>query len=57
MKAPFIPKVEGDEWIKNFDKEFTSEKPRDSYIKVDLKKLKKFQKEFEDMDYNKDTDN
>lgn len=25
LKAPFLPKVKGDEWIKNFDEEFTKE--------------------------------
>ena len=25
LKAPFLPKVGGEDWVKNFDEEFTSE--------------------------------
>lgn len=27
LKTPFKPKVEGEDWMEGFDKEFTSEKP------------------------------
>ena len=57
LKAPFIPEVSGEKWLKNFDKEFTDEKVRDTKIKVDFKVIKAFQKEFEELDYNKDHDN
>lgn len=56
LKAPFVPDVTGDAWLKNFDETFTKEKVRDTVIKVDLNVLKNFQKEFEEMNYNKDTD-
>lgn len=56
VKPPILPNVEGDEWMKNFDKEFINEKVRDSDAQVDLDVLKKFQKEFEEMNYNKDID-
>ncbi len=52
IKAPIIPNVSGDNWIKNFDEEFTNEQAKDSISKVDLEKLKQFQKEFKDMDFN-----
>ena len=42
LKAPFIPKVTGDSWLKNFDQDFTKEDVRDSIAKVDLEKLKDF---------------
>ena len=57
IKAPFIPEVSGDSFLKNFDDEFTKEKAKDSIAKVDLNVLKKFQKEFADLDYNKDLEN
>lgn len=56
LKAPFVPEVSGDKWLKNFDKEFTDEQVRDTKLKVDLKLIKKFQKEFEELNYNKDLD-
>ena len=56
VKAPFIPDVSGDAWLKNFDEEFTKEKARDSVIKVDLNVLKGFQAEFDELNYNKDND-
>lgn len=42
LPSPFVPKVVGDSWLQNFDKDFTSEEVRDSVAKVDLDKLKKF---------------
>ena len=42
IKAPFIPEVSGDSFLKNFDDEFTKEKAKDSITKVDLNVLKKF---------------
>lgn len=54
LEAPFKPKVDGDEWMQNFDKEFINEKVRDSNAKVDLDVLKNFQKEFDELTYNKD---
>lgn len=54
VKAPFVPKTEGDDYIANFDDEFTREKPSDSIVKVDLNMLKEFQKEFKEMNYNID---
>lgn len=54
LKAPFVPEVSGDAWLKNFDEEFTKEKVRDTVVKVDLNLLKGFQKEFEELNYNKD---
>ena len=56
LKAPFVPEVSGDTWLKNFDDEFTKEKARDSVVKVDINVLKGFQKDFEGLDYNIDTD-
>jgi serum/glucocorticoid-regulated kinase 2 len=56
IKAPFIPEVKGDNWLKNFDDEFTKEEARDSIAKVDLNKLQKFQKEFAELNYNIDDD-
>lgn len=56
LKAPFVPEVTGDAWLKNFDEEFTKEKARDSIVKVDLNVLKEFQAQFDEMNYNKDTD-
>ncbi len=53
-KAPFIPEIKGDKWIKNFDEDFTKLEAKDSVVKVDLEKLKEFQKEFEEFNYNKD---
>lgn len=55
LKAPFVPEVNGEAWLKNFDAEFTKEKARDSVAKVDVEMLKKFQKDFDGLDYNKDT--
>lgn len=52
LKPPFKPKIEGDDWIKNFDKDFTKEQPRDTFIKVDLDKLKNFQKDFAELNFN-----
>ena len=49
LEAPFKPKVDGDEWMKNFDKEFINEKARDTNAKVDLDVLKNFQKEFDEL--------
>lgn len=54
IKAPFVPNTEGDAYIANFDDEFTREKASDSIVKVDLNMLKEFQKEFKDMNFNKD---
>ena len=54
LEAPFKPKTDGDNWMKNFDKEFINEKVRDSNVKVDLDVLKNFQKEFDEFTYNKD---
>lgn len=54
VKAPFIPEVNGDAWLKNFDEEFTKEKARDSIAKVDLDVLKDFQAEFDQLNFNKD---
>ena len=56
IKAPFVPEVTGDAWLKNFDEEFTKEKARDSVVKVDLNTLKNFQKEFAELNYNIDND-
>ena len=56
LKAPFIPKTQGDDWILNFDSEFTNEKPRDSHVTVTEEELKSFADQFNDMNYNKDTD-
>lgn len=56
LKAPFIPDTSGDSWVKNFDSEFTREKPRDSEITVNPEDLKSFADKFKDMSYNKDTD-
>ena len=56
LKAPFVPEITGDAWLKNFDEEFTKEKARDSAIKMDINLLKGFQKEFEELNYNKDND-
>lgn len=56
LKAPFVPEVSGDAWLKNFDEEFTREKARDSVVKVDLSVLKEFQAEFEELNFNKDND-
>jgi len=56
LKAPFVPEVSGDTWLKNFDEEFTKEKVRDTVVKVDINLLKGFQKEFEELNYNKDND-
>ena len=53
IEAPFKPKTDGDEWMKNFDKEFINEKVRDTNAKVDLEVLKNFQKEFDELAYNK----
>lgn len=49
-----MPDTEGDAYIANFDDEFTREKPSDSIVRVDLNMLKEFQKEFKDMNFNKD---
>ena len=51
LKPPFVPDVKGDDWVKNFDEEFTSEIVRDTNIRVDLESLKKFQDEFKEMDF------
>ena len=56
LKAPFVPKTAGDEWIQNFDSEFTNEKPRDSHIEVTEEDLRSFAGQFNEMSYNKDTD-
>lgn len=56
LKPPFVPEVTGDAWLKNFDEEFTKEKVRDTVIRVDMNILKDFQKEFEELNYNKDKD-
>lgn len=42
IKPPFKPKVDGDDWIANFDDEFTKEKAKDSVAKVNLDDLKQF---------------
>lgn len=52
IEAPFKPDVDGDEWMKNFGEEFINEKVRDSDATIDLKTLKDFQKEFEELNYN-----
>jgi len=56
LKAPFIPDTSADGWIKNFDSEFTREKPSDTHIQVTEEELKKFAEEFKGMDYNIDLD-
>lgn len=57
LKPPFIPKVSGDSWLKNFDQDFTKEEVKDSITKVDLEKLKDFQKEFESLNFNVEEEN
>lgn len=52
VKAPFIPNCEGESYLNNFDEDFTKEKPRDSKIAVDMKVIKQFQKEFDEMNFN-----
>ena len=56
IPPPIKPKCEGEDWMKNFDREFINEKVRDSDVKVNLEILRKFQKEFDEMNYNKDKD-
>lgn len=53
LEAPFKPKTDGDTWMNNFDKEFMNENIRDTNAKVDLEVLKSFQKEFDELTYNK----
>lgn len=57
IKPPFVPKVSGDAWLKNFDQDFTKEDVRDSVAKVDLEKLKEFQEEFKSLNFNIDEEN
>lgn len=57
LKSPFTPNVTGDSWLKNFDQDFTKEDVRDSVAKVDLEKLKDFQKEFETLNFNIEEEN
>lgn len=33
-KPPFVPKVAGDDWVNNFDSEFTNEEPVNSFVPV-----------------------
>ena len=53
IEAPFKPKTDGEEWIKNFDKDFINQNVRDTHTKVDLDVLKSFQKEFDELTSNK----
>lgn len=52
IKPSFVPKVSGDAWLKNFDQDFTKEQPKDTVAKIDLDKLKEFQKEFQTLNFN-----
>lgn len=56
LKPPFVPKTDGDDWVQNFDSEFTSEMPRDSHAFVTEEELKAFADKFAGLSYNKDTD-
>lgn len=49
IEAPFKPKTDGEEWMKNFDKDFMKQNIRDTQSKVDLDALKSFQKEFDEL--------
>lgn len=42
IPPPFVPKVSGDLWLKNFDADFTKEEAKDSEAKIDINKLKEF---------------
>lgn len=56
IKAPFVPEVSGDNWEKNFDEEFTSERIRLSQLnpeRVNVDALGHLQKEFADMNFSK----
>ena len=58
LKSPYIPDLSN--WERNFDKDFINEELRESDAKVtkavNVDDLKVFQKEFKELDYNKDND-
>ena len=56
LETPFKPEIDGENWLENFDSEFTQEEARDSEVNVDLNMLKQFQDEFEKMDFNIDNE-
>jgi len=48
VEAPFKPKIAGDNFLDNFDEEFTKEDPINSYVGTNMDLLNRYQKEFAD---------
>jgi serum/glucocorticoid-regulated kinase 2 len=48
LEAPFKPDTKGDNWVDNFDEEFTKEDPMNSYVGTDQGLLARYSKEFAD---------
>lgn len=53
IPPPFKPDVAGSAWLKNFDSEFTSEQPINSFVPANNDLLNQFSKDFEEFDHAK----
>jgi len=53
IEPPFKPKVSGENWLDNFDEEFTKEEAINSYAPANLDLLNQYQKDFDEFDGKK----
>jgi serum/glucocorticoid-regulated kinase 2 len=48
LETPFKPKVTGENWLGNFDEEFTKEEAINSYAPTNMELINQYQKEFDE---------
>lgn len=56
LDMPYKPLPSEDDWEANFDPTFTKQNPSDSFAFIDPTVLEKFKKDFEDFDYEPESD-